>query len=159
MLYVLEVTFTKLENTITRGWWFWKIKSFICSMPATCESICTIQGFKKTSSREERAHMPEDIQKCLQIASKHLKSMNCTAGPKFSAWLLTGCLFNFSRKREIQLERNTFFLDLRWKILFSFQIEKKGEIPPSANSLRVSGKGLYVWLMQQGYLLYWCICV
>lgn len=73
--------------------------------------------------------MPEDIQKCLQIASEHLKSKTCAAGPKFSACLLTGCLLNFSWEREIQLERNTFFLDPRWKIFFSFQMEREWEIP------------------------------
>lgn len=73
--------------------------------------------------------MPEDIQKCLQIASEDLKSKTCAAGPKFSAGLLVGFLFNFSWKREIQLERNIFSLVLRWKILFSSQMEKEWEIP------------------------------
>lgn len=156
MLHVLGVTFTKLGNMITRGWWFWRIKRFICSTPATCKSICTIQGFKKTpSSREERAHMPEDIQKCLQIASEHLKSKTWAAGPKFSALLLTVCLFNFSWKREIQLERNAFFLDLRWKILFSFQMEKEWEIPSKCKLSQGIRKkdSMFDWCSRDNYCI------
>lgn len=59
------VIFTKLENKITRGCWFWRIKRVIFSMLATCKNICTIQGIKGMPSRGGRAHIPEDISEVL----------------------------------------------------------------------------------------------
>lgn len=82
------------------------------SILANCRNICTIQGIKKYLPEEGELTCQKIFQKCLQIASEHLKNETHSPRAKFAALLLTGCLFNLhwkrKKKKQQQKKQNHF---------------------------------------------------